>query len=298
MTDEKIVKLLSKVYLHSNKESYDFDKKISSYKLPDNLKEKDILLLENSGFEINKIEHYQHDNVVKELRKIVTENDFELIVFNLFIKAIGKGFHRGLQPIISYLFAKNIPEHKFEPFNDEKFRNPCKICGLPKDNWENDGKNLHDLYIGYCRIGGYSETLLDLKEVLTFENVKATKNDIEVFNRLIETIGKATENETPTDLLNRISKEKILPNSNNTSRTWLIKILAELGIIKNKLINNYSLLNGFVPYHQFLEWEKQLHNEAPNHRTEVSFPISAWRGKLGINHKIVEQILTTIERIK
>lgn len=134
-----------------------------------------------------------------------------------------------------------------------------------------------------------------MKEVLTFKNIKATKNDIEVFKRLIETIDKATENETPTKLLNRISKEKILPNSNHTSRTWLIRILAELGIIKNKLIDNYSLLNGFVPYHQILEWEEQLHSEAPNHRTEVNFPISAWRGKLGVNHIIVEQILAKVE---
>lgn len=298
MTDEKIIKILSKVYLHNNQENYDFDKKFGKYKLPDNLREKDILLVESSGFEINKIQHYQHDNVVEKLKKIATENDFEEIAFNLFMRAIGSGFHRGLQTVVSYLYAISIPEHKFEPFHDEHFRNPCKICGLPKENWENDGKNLHDLYLGYCRIGGYTEMLLDLQEVLTFENIKATKNDIEVFKRLIVTIDKATENETPTDLLNRISKEKILPNSNNTSRTWLIRILAELGIMKNKIIDNYSLLNGFVPHYQILEWEEQLHNEAPNHRTEVNFPISAWRGKLGINHLIVEQILAIVEKTK
>lgn len=96
MIDEKIIKLLSKVYSHSNEESYDFDKNVSRYQIPSNLKEKDILLLENSNFEINKIVHYQHDNVVKELKKIVTENDLELMVFNFFIKAIGTGLHRGL----------------------------------------------------------------------------------------------------------------------------------------------------------------------------------------------------------
>lgn len=74
--------------------------------------------------------------------------------------------------------------------------------------------------------------------------------------------------------------------------------MAELGIMRNKLIDNYSSLVGFTPYYQKLEWENQLHNEAPNHRIEVNFPISAWRGKLGVNHKMVEQLLTTAKRIK
>jgi hypothetical protein len=196
------------------------------------------------------------------------------------------------------LFAKNIPEHSFEPFDEKQFRNPCRICGLPKDGWENDGKNLYDLYIGYCRIGGYTETLLDLQELLAFKNSIPTKNDIEVFKKLINTIDNAAENETPTDLLNRISKEKILPKSNNTSRTWLVKILAELGVIKNKLIEDYSSLDHFIPYYKKLELEMQLHNEAPNHRTEVNFPISAWRGKLGVNHRIVVQLLSTADTAK
>lgn len=219
MIDDKTIKLLSKVYLYNNRENYDHDKNISNYKFPGNLKEKDVLLLQNSGFEINKLVHYQHNDVIKELQKIVTDNDLEIIVYNLFLKAVGTGFHRGLQTIISYLFARNIPEHDFEPFENEMFHNPCRICGLPKESWENDGKNLYDLYIGYCRIGGYTETLLDLQEVLTFKNIKASDEDIRVFEKLIEAVNGATEKETPTDLLNRISKQKILPNSNNTSRT-------------------------------------------------------------------------------
>lgn len=291
MIDEKIIKILSKIYLHSNQESYDLDKSVGTYKIPGTLKEKEVLLLQSSGVEINKITHYQHDTVVKELRKFIANNDIEEISYHLFLKAIGTGFHRGLQPIISYLFAANLPEHTFEPFEDERFHNPCRICGIPKESWENDGKNLYDLYIGYCRIGGYTETLLDLQEVLTFEDIKVTENDLEVFHTLIEAIEHAPEKETPTELLNRISKEKLLPKSNTTSRTRLIRILAELGIIKNGLVDNYSLLNGFIPYWKKQEWELELHNKTPNHRTEVSFPLSGWRGTLGVDHHIVKQLL-------
>ncbi|WP_034715629.1 hypothetical protein [Chryseobacterium soli] len=289
MIDEKIIKILSRIYLHSNQENYDFDKSVGTYKIPDTLQEK--VLLQNSGVEINRITHYQHDTVVKELRKLIADNDIREISYHLFLKAIGTGFHRGLQPVISYSFAAHIPDHTFETFEDERFRNPCRICGITKESWENDGKNLYDLYIGYCRIGGYTETLLDLQEVLTFEDIQSTENDLKIFHKLIEAIDHAPENETPTELLNRISKEKLLPKSNTTSRTWLIRILAELGIIRNSLVADYSSLNGFIPYWKKLEWELELHNKAPNHRTEVNFPLSAWRGKLGVDHNAVKQLL-------
>lgn len=296
MIDPKLTKILSKVYLHQNTVAYDSDKKFYTYQLqPNNIKEKDLSLLTTSGYSINQIEHYQHNQVVQDLRTIVNQEGLEHKIYHLFIKAIGTGLHRGLQPIISYAYAKHLPDHIFEPFEEEAFRNPCKICGLPKENWENDGKNSHDLYIGYCRIGGYTEILLDLREISTLAPIKANKNDIEVFKNLIACIEQANENETPTDLLNRISKAKILPNSNNTSRTWLLRILAALGILHNKLVEDYSMLNGFTPYHQLLSWEKQLHQEAPNHRTEVNFPLSAWRGKLGVNKEVVHRILNTMQ---
>jgi hypothetical protein len=294
MIDSKLIKILSKVYKYDN-ESYNFKKDINLYKLPNKFKEKDLLLIENSRFEINRIEHYEHNSVIKELKKIITENDLETIVYNLFLRAIGTGFHRGLQPIMSYLFAIQVPEHDFEPFKDRHFRNICKVCGLPKESWENDGKNLYNLYIGYCPMFGSLESLLDLKEVAAFENIRATDDDINIFKKLITTIDNAVEKETPTDLKNRISREKILPNSNNVSRTWLIKIFAELGIMKNTFDENYSSINRFFPYYQKLEWELKLHEKAPNHRVEIDFPISAWRGKLGINYSIVEQILTKLE---
>ncbi|WP_158960719.1 hypothetical protein [Myroides fluvii] len=296
MIDPKLIKILSKVYLHQNTVAYDSDKQVYTYQLqPDNVKEKDLSLLAASGYEVNQIEHYQHNQVVQNLRTIVNQEGLEAKIYHLFIQAIGTGFHRGLQPIISYGYAKHLPDHHFEPFEEDAFRNPCKICGLPKDNWENEGKNLYDLYIGYCRIGGYTETLLDLKEISTFDSIKASKDDIAVFKKLIACIEQATEKETPTDLLQRISKAKILPNSNSTSRTWLLRILAALGILNNKLVEDYSMLHRFSPYHQVRAWEEQLHQEAPNHRTEVNFPLSAWRGKLGINHEIVNHILTVVQ---
>lgn len=299
MLEEGLVKLLSKVYAYKNKDKYDFEKKVSVYKKPENLTEKEKLLLEDSHFQLNKIEFYNHDISISDLKEIITTKDLEKKVYALFFNAVGKGFHRGLQPIISYSFAKNIPIHKYIPIEENGLsygenERPCKICGLPKSKWENSSKNLYDLYIGYCRIGAYFEMLMDLKEIQHSPLEKIEAGDINAFNKLIDLIKRSRAEETPTGLINEISKAKLLPKSNHTTRTWFVRILAELGILNNKLVDNYSVLNSIIPYDEKLKLELKLHSEAPNERTEVNFPISAWRGRLGVNEKIINQIMTDI----
>ena len=78
-------------------------------------------------------------------------------------------------------------------------------------------------------MGGYAELLLDLEEVVTFEEVIATDKEKATFLQVIDVIGKAQKNETPSALLKRLSKEKCLPGSTVTSRTWIVKCMAEFG---------------------------------------------------------------------
>lgn len=291
MFDEKVIKILKRVYYGVEGE-YDYNKKLYVYKLPDNLKQNEEQVVQDSGYKINNINLYTHDNFVRELRALVGASELESMVHKLFLKAIGTGWHRGLQPIVSYYYGVNMPDHVFEPFEDARYSNQCKVCGLPKDSWENDGKNLYDLYIGYCRvIGGYFETLLDLQEVMTFDDVEVSEADLAVFKSLIGAIENAGKGDTATDLLSKLSKDKVLPKSNTTSRTWLIRVLAVLGVLKNSLIDDFSVLNGFTPYSQIRDWELELHAAAPNHRMEVNFPISAWRGELGVNQVFVRELL-------
>ncbi len=291
MLNKDLVKVLSKVYRYENSE-YDFDKKVEIYQIPNSLTDKQKELLEASNFELNEIREHNHDKVIKELKRITENPNLEYIVSNLFIKAVGAGFSRGIQPIFSYYFAKNMPLHDFDLLSREGYQTEttCKICGINKNMWHNDSKNLYDLYIGYCRLGGYAEMLLDLKEVLTFTNVTATDNEESVFLKVIELIEKAPNDETPSKLTKRLSKEKCLPGSNNTSRVWIVKCLAELGILKNRYHPNYSIMNPFIPYEQKLEWELDIHKNSPS-RADVEFPISAWSGKLGTNREYVEKVM-------
>lgn len=298
MLDEQLVKVLTQIYWADNRNyHYDLARRLRFYKVPADLKDKDRARLNDSGFEINVIRHYHHDDTVNALRNIAATPGLQSLIANLFMRAVGTGLRRGIQPILSYMYARVLPDHAFEPLIIEGCDNSnprCGICGLYKDSWENDGENLYHLYIAYCRIGGYFEMLLDLREVATFEKQPATTEDLAVFGRMIDSITKAAPEETPSRLVNRLSKEKILPNSNGTSRVWLVRCLAELGILKNRFDDNYGLLSGFISHAQKTAWEMQLNQEASEY-SEVSFPISGWRGRYGVNHALIDKLLATIQ---
>ena len=291
MLDKQLIKILSKVYKHQNA-TYDYDRKINTYQPPQSLTAKQQELLQSSDFNLNHIVKYTHDEVIQGLAEIIQHPFLERIVTNLLIKAVGSGFHRGIQPIFSYYFAKHMPQHTFEKLTKQGIETSqnCRIYGIEAESWQNDSENLYHLYIGYCRLGGYSEVLLDLKEVVTFKDYEATEEEKQTFMQIVDIIANAQATETPSELLKRLSKEKCLPNSNLTSRTWLIKCFAELGILKNELAIDYSIMNAFTTYEQKLEWELALHKKYPA-RAEVTFPISAWRGHIGINKNIAEEIV-------
>ena len=73
--------------------------------------------------------------------------------------------------------------------------------------------------------------------------------------------------------------------------------MAKLGILKNELDPNYSCYYHYLDHEAFSKLEDIVYERAPNHRSEVSFPISAWRGRLGINQTILAQFLVEFEKL-
>lgn len=299
MLTDNLVKILGKVFDKSDTRQYNFDKKLYEYHLPQSLTDKQRQIIEDSGFSINNITQYEHDMTVKQLKEIVETLNLEKKVKRLFLKAIGEGFHRGLQPVFSYYFAKNMPLHSYQPMTnedeyDDEDEIPCKISGIPLKNWQNDSENLYDLYIGYCRLDGYTELLLDLQEIVTFADEEVSETSLEIFHSLIKLIKQADAKETPSALEKRLSQSKLLPKSTHTSRTWLIRILAELGILPNTMVKNYSIMNDFYTHEMREKQYEILFDKAPNFRVEVHFPISAWRGALGVDDHRVQEFLKGI----
>lgn len=299
MLTENIIKILGKVYQSANG-TYDSDKELFEYSLPKTLSSKQRQLVAESGFLLNNIVQYQHDTVIKQLKEIAHTPYLESKVKRLFLKAIGEGFHRGLQPVFSFYFAKNMPLHTYEPCigeydEEDKTQIPCKISGIPLTIWQNDSENLYDLYTGYCRLYGCTELLLDLQEVVHFADEPVSETSLNTFHALIDCIKKADARETPSALEKRLSAAKLLPKSTHTSRTWLIRILAELGILPNTMVENYSIMTNFYTHEMREKQDQILSDNAPNHRVEVYFPISAWRGYLGVDDSQVQAFLNHIE---
>lgn len=305
MLDQKLVKILSKVYKYSDEHAYDYEKKLTNYVLPQSLKPNERAFIEESSYELNKFIEFTHDDSVGKLIDLGKTPGLKQKVFNLFIKAIGSGFYRGLQPIVSYLFAGHLSsvyltDPTYTPVDMQKMGLsdedteliPCALSGIPKTQWINKPLSIYHLYTGYISTNGCFEFLLDLEELVGFDEVKPTPAEVGIFESLIALIKQAPADETFSELRNRLSKSKLLPKSNNTSRTWLLKVLAELGILINKFDPDYGLLQKFTPYEQKLTWELELHKA---HRIEVEFPISAWRGHLGVNEALVQEVLDTIE---
>jgi hypothetical protein len=299
MLDDKLIKVLAKVFLEANKTEWDNQKMVGSFTVPAEMSEKDRALLQQSGFKINDIVHHQHDEAVAQLKQIATQPHIEKLVFNLFIEAIGTGSRHGFLPIFSYLFAKHIPTHNYSPYSNDKLRfndneRPCRICGIKHNEWRNNSQDLYHFYIGYYATQANFDLQIGLNEAQAFSSKAASKESIAVFKQLIDFIEQSEQNDTPTVLLDRLSKAKILPKSNVMTRVILLRILAQLGILPNKFDANFGIVNQFVDYNQTMAWELQLHDEAPNIHSEVNFPISAWRGRLGVNRKIAHQILQNL----
>lgn len=242
-SDKKLIKVLKKIYDYKvyEKQNYytDESKDILVYKLPEELSEKEKTIFESSGYLLNDIKHFNHNRDINNIIKLVDSESLKPLVHQLFLKAVGEGYHRGLQSIISFYFACNVPEHVYEPYDysPEKYfyeenKVPCRICGLTKEKYVNSSKTLYDLSIGHCRLEATYEYMTDLDEIKNIFNLDYDERNLHTLASLLKAIEDAPKDETPSELEKRISKLKILPSSNLTARTWLLHFLS----IEHKLI--------------------------------------------------------------
>lgn len=305
MLDKELLKVLSKIYRYENVDyiERENDSFCYQYRYDEVLTVKQQIVLRDRNFDINEIIEYEHDSFIKEVNKIVKKEELEIKVIKFFIYALATGFHRGISPIISYYYSKNMKVHNHIPLKKEQHdnmnfqkENHCKICGLKPKNWINNSESIYKLYMCHNLFTGNSYTnLIDLTEIDSLEVPIIKKEYIDVLNNVILLIEKAEEKESMSILRERLSKAKLLPNSNPTTRHWIVNVLAGLGIIRTIFDGEeYGALNKFVDYSQRQKWELDLHKSAPQNRAEVYFPMSGWRGKLGVNKKLLNEMLSKI----
>jgi len=293
--EKSLITVLNKIYSPTNS-IYNGKDRAYTYELPQDLTSKQIEVFKNSGFELNKITTYTHEETAQKLREIVKDDSLEQKVLHLFFRIFARGEPRGIQSMYSYYFAKHLPVHSFTPFEDaevgEYKLDRCKISGLKKEIEQNDAKNLYEFYIGYSSFYGCANFLLDLQEVQNSPLEEIDENDINAFRNLCEFIEGVDEKVTYSKLESLISKAKILKGSTRTSRTWLIHLLANLGVLNIPSLKQKTILKGFTTYKEQFLYELELHK---NSKVEVVFPTSLWRGADGVNKEVMEELILKVE---
>ncbi|MGB4813286.1 MAG: hypothetical protein WBP13_12515 [Methylophilaceae bacterium] len=120
-------------------------------------------------------------------------------------------------------------------------------------------------------------------------DLKFEADHVKTLQQLLNTIDEAPHGETPSELEKRVSKAKILPKSNLASRTWVLRILAEIGVIRNRVVPDYSGALHFYDFTKRDAWEQQMHDQSPV-RADPVWPLSVWRGGDGVNWEIAKSL--------
>lgn len=282
--DDRLFQILKKIYykkkyekdengiqrIIKNGDVFDCDTKTTVYAL-DHLSFEELGYLSSSGYPVNEIEAFSHDECVQGYKEILHRGNLTLENLLAAYLCGFSSFPRGRQPILSYLFAKAVPEHIFTPF--EKDGKICAYCSMSKQIWIQKGEEIFRKYWGYSWNEMWEKALIDLREFSELPPCVPTEKDIQIFCAVIDLIRKAPSGETPGKLEQRIRKEKIVPSYEKYRFRGQLMTLAELGILPNPYVK--PLYDGFVTFQQRCRIDQKVSGSA---RSDIVLPLSGWRG--------------------
>lgn len=295
--DDKLFRILKKVY---NKKKYEKDENGHQHRIEngdifdcgtgttkfalDNLSDEELAYLLSSGYPVNETAGYSHDECIKGYKEILQHPSLTLENLTAAYLCGFSSFPRGRQPILSYLFARAVPEHIFAPFeNGGKASHGggiCCICSMPEQIWVQKGEEIFRNYWGYAWNEGWGKSLVELQEFSKLPLCIPTEEDIRIFCAVIDSIKNAPPGETPGKLEQRIRKAKIVPHYEKYRFRGQLMALAELGVMPNPYIK--PLYDGFV---SFQERCMVSHKVRGSLKSDVILPLSGWRGDNAIDEE-------------
>ena len=274
--NEKTYKILKTIYKNQNS-TYDSKTATNSFCVPSNMNPNDIEYLHANNISINSIQHFSHDEVVQRLIDIASDVRISPErIAKSFIAGVGGSYPRGLQPIISFYYARHLTRHDFISADGYS---TCVDCGIEKATWENVSYVVFRKYWGYAWNEIPLMYLIDLEEFAIQPQVEPTPQDIETFNKLLKAISISAEDESPGRLEKRLAKEKIIPKVDKYRRYGILEALAEVGVLPN-MIQTPSIDKFITPKER---WENSKKLKS-NLRSDIVLPFGAWRGSLGIDY--------------
>ena len=279
-----IVSILKKIYCHEN-EFYNSKLKRFEHKIPKNITQAELELLENRGLRPNNFETFTHDDSLARLLQLREHKKLsQEFVYALFIKGVTGEIPRARQTLMSYLYIKHLFPHRFVG------KNTCEICGLPKRETEDKTGELYSYYLGHSWNELPLHYLIELEEAITFDKPNITQSDQKMMQELLEIIAAGDEKETPGKLEKRLASIKILKNSDKYKRYGILQTLAECGILPNKYIS---------PKYEAFTTEKDLWKASErlptSDRSDIVLPLAGWKGEDGVDFKRYDEIFQEVK---
>ncbi|MCU8038212.1 hypothetical protein L5M37_06970 [Shewanella sp. SM69] len=295
--DKGLFKILKKIYFKKsyikdengymqridNGDQFDCESGTTHYS-NDGLSNAEILTLEQSGYPVNQIIKYSHDECINAYKMLLEHP--HLSIENLISAYICgfSSFPRGRQPILSYLFAQAVPEHKIVSEGDV-----CPVCSIRRNVWIEKGHKIFSCYAGSVWNERWCGNLVELEEFAAISPCTPTPEDISILISLIDMIRQAPQDETPGKLEQRIKKAKIIPNYEKYSFRGQLMVLAELGIMPNPYVK--PLYDGFTHFTDICSVKYP-----GSTRTDIMLPLAGWRGENSINETRLQALLGNIIR--
>lgn len=281
IVDDKLYKILKKVYCKKRYEKdengynqlintgdvFDSATRTINYSLS-TLTDKEKQYLNSSGYPLNEVVGFSHDECIREFKKLI-EHPY-LSMDNLLAAYIAgfSSFPRGRQPILSYLFAKAVPEHSFSSNPDY---DSCIFCSIRKQEWIQKGYEIFRRYWGYSWNELWGKYVVELQDFLELPPCVPTEEDIQIFRELISLIRNAPAGETPGKLEERVRKSKIILGYEKYRFRGQLMTLAELGVMPNAYV--LPLYDGFTSYQERYEI-----NLKSNLKSDIILPLAGWSG--------------------
>ena len=233
-----------------------------------------------NGLAPNNFETFEHHSSLQRLLKL-KENPKLTLDFAkaMFLKGLTGEFPRGRQTLMSFIYVKNLYQHKFIG------KETCEISGLPKKEIIDKTHQLYTYYLGHSWNEKPIHYLIELEEILKYEKPKITKEDKGKIIELLDLISKSAQNETPGNLEKRIAKSKLLPKTDKYKRYGILLTLSECGILPNEFLT--------PTYDKFpirKEIWKASENLTTSHRSDIVLPFGGWKGENRINYERYKEI--------
>ena len=288
--DDKLYGILKKVYCKKrnvkdengylrpikNGDKFDCATGTTNYSI-EILNDEEKAYLLSSGYPVNEVVGFSHDECIRAYKQLL--NHPNLTMDNLIAAYICgfSSFPRGRQPILSFLFARAVPEHSFSelPGYDH-----CNFCCVHKQEWVQRGYEIFRKYWGYSWVEFWGKFLVGLQEFAELPPCIPTDEDIRIFRELISLIRNAAPGETPGKLEERVKKSKIIPGYEKYRFRGQLLALAELGVMPNDYLK--PLYDGFTSFKECCEIKTPFKGSA---RSDVTPPLAYWRGDRPIDEE-------------